>query len=82
MFQDVEKGKGVVYYFEKQRLMKKEETRNYKDQKLISSAIQVGIAMSRLHVPDMMHSEGMAANFLDDISVSQSCSTVFRIAFS
>lgn len=78
---DVDKGKGLVFDFEKQSLIRDQEKLKSQENKLLSSAIQAGRAMSRQPILDVMQSEDNADNFMSESRSSQSCSTVFRTGF-
>lgn len=64
---DLNKGKCIVFNFEKNEMEKKTDTQKLENQKLISSAIRSGNAMSRLPMAENTASEVCSANFGDNV---------------
>lgn len=75
---DMDKGKGIVFDFEKNSLERKMVDKNQENQKLLSSAIWSGLLMSLLPRLESTGSEGCSANFGDNVTSSWACSMGFR----
>lgn len=79
---DMDKGKGTVIDFTSRESDSKVSDKNFKDQKLLSSAFQAGLSISRLPLDDYMQYEGVENNFQKGSFVLQEGSSIYRTGFS